>query len=514
MKKIYLLMLLLSAAVGAQTFEWIQTPPITFSMNPDMVSYTTACDPEGNVYFVGYKEGAYPYNEIMGNLYYNKYNAAGNLLFSKTIIGKAFAYNVVSDSEGNIVMALGYIDTMDLGDETITAPNDSMQYLLVKFDVSGALLWHKHITMVVNGMDYVADMRAVTIDSDDNIYAGYDNFGISRITKYTPDGTELMTLEQQNVGRITSIDVDDTGNIYAAGSCAGGETATFQGIVAPSGLQYSTYVVKYSPAGIYQWVKFVEDVTCSEAHVVARSENEVYYSSGLFGAYMFDGFQAEGPVESGGDFFLAKISAEGAYQWVREVPGPGAVGLGRSKFLEIDNQGYVYLCGYSDGTINWGNGMQTVVGVRESIVLKYTPDGEVEMAVTAASGGYGRADAVSVNNGNAYLAGMGFANGVFGDIEYNGAQDEYYTYLTKVSLSSLGSADFQKSEVTLYPNPATNFIYFTGNDEIKGSIYNVLGQKISDVVAAPSSPVDVSYLPSGSYYLMIDGARSFKFIKQ
>lgn len=53
--KLPCLILLLSSFVSySQTFEWLQTPPIVFNMNPDGISYPTTSDPSGNVYFTGF----------------------------------------------------------------------------------------------------------------------------------------------------------------------------------------------------------------------------------------------------------------------------------------------------------------------------------------------------------------------------------------------------------------------------------------------------------------------------
>jgi len=514
MKKLYLLFILATSVINSQNFEWLQTPPISFSMNPDMIAYSTACDPGGNVYLTGFKDGAYPYTDILGNLYFNKYSSNGSLLFSKTISGKAFAYNMISDSDGSIIIALGFLDTITLDDITLTETDQNMRYVLVKFDSAGNRLWHKVLALPVNGMDLVSNLRALATDTENNVYAGYDNFSTGRIVKYSPAGIELQTIEQLNVGRITSIDVDDVGNIYAAGSCASSEMATFSGVVAPSGLQYNTYLVKYSPEGIYQWVKFVDDVTCSEAHVVAYSEDAIYYSSYLYGDYMFDTIQAEGPVQSAADFFLVKLNGNGQYQWVREVPGTGSLGPGRCNFLNVDVSGNIYLSGFTDGAINWGNGVQTPGGVRKSVLLKYNPEGNAVSAVTAA-GGYGRADSVALNtSGDAFIAGMGFDHGMFGTIEYDSPQDEYYTYLTKITATSLGVAEQQIGKMTLYPNPAADHFYVSGNVEAKGSIINMLGQKIMDMRVKPNVPVSISGLPKGTYFVLLEGYGTKKLIIQ
>ncbi|RZJ56478.1 MAG: hypothetical protein EOO45_28750, partial [Flavobacterium sp.] len=383
MKKLYLFLILASAAINAQTFEWLQTPPITFSMNPNMLSYATVCDPAGNVYLSGFKDGAFPYTEILGNLYFNKYSSNGSEVFSKTITGKAFIYNMVSDHDGNIIMALGSYGALTVDETVLTDADTEMHFVLVKLDSEGSLLWYDELMINNNGFLYVSDFKGLAVDAQNNIYAGYDSYSICRITKYSPQGTALMTINQTNVSRITSIGVDDAGDIFAAGSCASGQLAIFNGVIAPSQLQYNTYIVKYSQFGAYQWVKFVDDVTCSEPRVAVSSENAIYFSSYLYGDFMFGDIQADGPGGVGSDFFLAKLDGNGNYQWVREVPGAGIADLGRSNYLNVDNFGNIYISGSTDGATNWGNGQETGPGPRRSLLLKYNPEGNVLSATTA-----------------------------------------------------------------------------------------------------------------------------------
>ena len=96
--------------------------------------------------------------------------------------------------------------------------------------------------------------------------------------------------------------IDNEGNIYTAGSCAN-SNSKFANVTVPATFSYNTYVAKYSPTGVYQWVKFVQDITCPDPQVKAKNQDEVYFSSTLTGAYSFDTITAQGP--NGGYDFLS-----------------------------------------------------------------------------------------------------------------------------------------------------------------------------------------------------------------
>ena len=153
----------------------------------------------------------------------------------------------------------------------------------------------------------------------------------------------LLTIEQQNVNIISSVSVDNEGYIYTAGSCANANSK-FANVTVPATFSYTTYVAKYSPTGVYQWVKYVQDITCPDPQVKAKSQNEVYFSSTLNGAYAFDTIIAEGPT-GGYDFFIAKLNATGNYQWVREIPGTGRAFVGKRNYLNLDTAGNIYFAG-------------------------------------------------------------------------------------------------------------------------------------------------------------------------
>ncbi|RZM18002.1 MAG: T9SS type A sorting domain-containing protein [Pedobacter sp.] len=176
--------------------------------------------------------------------------------------------------------------------------------------------------------------------------------------------------------------------------------------------------------------------------------------------------------------------------------------------------GNVYISGSTDGTVNWGNGQETGPGPRRSLLLKYNPEGTVLSATTAATG-YGRADGVALNsNGDAFIVGMGFNAGTFGTINFQGPVNKYYAYLTKIASAQLSSSEINSTSISLYPNPASDFIYLQGTDTARGSILNMLGQKVADFDMQSSSPINVSGLPQGTYLVKVEGLSAKKFIKE
>ncbi len=521
MKKIIFATLLLATySLGAQSFEWLKTPEASITLNPDMIGYCTTTDASGNLYFAGFKDTPTPYNDIMGHVYFNKYNPGGTPVFEKIIEGKAQVYNMVTDIDGNIVVAFGWLNTITIDELTLNTVNQGMQFLLAKFDANGQLLWNRQ--MVINappgtGLDEIQEFRAITLDNQGNIYTGYSNYIDCYITKYNSDGGELFTITQTDVSRISSLAIDTEGNILASGGCIDW-TAAFAGVTVEPNMLYNDYVVKYSSSGQFKWIKIIESITCSETHVVAKGPDEIYMCGSLYGAFAFDNFTTEGDVNANGDFYLAKLNAQGAFQWVREAPQGASLMLGYRNFLTIDNQGNTYISGRASANIDWGNGI--VSGgeglYKTALVLKYNQQGNPIMAKTATSDFFTRFDGVSVTNeGDIYVAGVGFGSATFDDITYAPQQtDEYYPFAAKIGNAPAGLPSDESKTISIYPNPANDVLYINGiGGTISGSIYSVTGQKVKDFESGEAQGIPISDLSSGVYIFRVE-EKVLKFIKQ
>ncbi|MNK15903.1 hypothetical protein D3C87_340570 [compost metagenome] len=501
-----------------QSYQWLKTVPIN-TVNSFTAGYVTVCDPSGNIYMTGFKDNPLFYNDILGNVFYNKYNTNGDIIFSKELSGKSTPYAMKSDSQGNIVMAIGYVESVTIGSTTITAPNNNMNmnYSVVKLDSNGNLLWYKILS--ITDAD-IADFRAIAINADDTIYIGYDSFMDSYITKYSSTGTELLSIEQKNVNRITSVAVDTEGNIYAAGGCAGIDSK-YAGVDIPTNFDYNSYVVKYSPQGTYQWLKYVEDITCPDTPtVLVHTPNEIYFSSYLFTNNNFDDIEIEGPTDFSEDIFIAKLNASGNFQWVREASGTGSVTIGNRNYLNLDNTGNIYFTGGTSGTINWGNGVSTNVSSaliqNDVLVLKYNSNGNVLLAKTAGGASDDRIDGVTINGlGDIFVSGIAIGNITFDDIEHEAPEFDSYPFLAKISSGTMGTILLKPKTIIVYPNPSSDYITIAGIDEkLKGTIINALGQKVKDFETSSTSPISITTLPQGTYFITIENHKALKFIKQ
>jgi len=86
------------------------------------------------------------------------------------------------------------------------------------------------------------------------------------------------------------------------------------------------------------------------------------------------------------------------------------------------------------------------------------------------------------------------------------------------SATTLGNSTQDQISFTIYPNPASNLIYFKGSKiKIQNfKIFNINGQQVLQSAFNPATGIDVSHLAKGIYFIKVDtkdGSLMKKFIK-
>ena len=504
----------ISLAGFSQTFQWLKTPTVALDLNPNSLGYLSTVDPAGNVYMSGFLDTPVIYTEIFGNLFYTKYSSNGTSLFTKTFTGSGVLHQMTTDSAGNVLLSIEYLNTLVVDGVSIPNTNQITQHVFLKLSPQGNLLWHKILELPDGNVN---TFQSIAVDGMDNIYLGYDNYFNGVIEKMSPSGTTLALISQLNVNRITSISVDSAGNIYAAGSCAN-LSSSFAGVLQPTSFDYSLYLVKYSATGVFQWIKFAEDITCPEPMVKAFSPDEIYFSSSLFTDIDLGPLAVEGPTGGGTDFFVAKLDGLGNFEWAREVPGKGSADVGTKNYLSLDAQGNIYFVGVvSGGLIDWGTGITTnttSVGNREALLLKYDSSGGIQMAVSA--GGIQNDEAHNVaiaTDGSIYLTGLVRGSATFGTLSFTTTDPFLYTpFMAKIQNTPLSVAPNNLSTIRIYPNPITDFLTIQTTESILSTaVYGINGQRI--MLPFANNQLDFSGVANGVYVVEVVLERGVEVVK-
>jgi len=418
--KAYLILyiLILPGISTAQSFDWIQDKPLDFPYNPTMLDYHTASSVNGNIYWVGLSEYIESYSlDAFGNTFIDKYDESGNLLESSEIEGSLAVVDAKCSPDGSlylIVMNRSLV-LFENGDSLPPSVNGTGSWIIKMNSIVG-IEWSK----IADGY---SEWRCMAFDNDGNVLVGNDNFNASHISRFDANGNLLNDIEQLNVSVISSLDVDYEGNIYAAGSCAGPD-ANFGGVPYGTELIYNKYLVKYNAGLQPQWVKYVDDITCTQPEVTCNDPDYVYLAGDLFDETQFDSITLAGPLWVY-DFFVARLDSQGNFVWARDIDdeaNTGDASLSKRNFFLGDADNNVYLTGFMRGTIHWGNGIITYSQgySRSALALKLDKNGNLVYAVSGGgeSNDQSLSGTVGTNN-DFYLAGYGTDDIAFGNLSSN-----------------------------------------------------------------------------------------------
>lgn len=427
--------------------------------------------------------------------------------------------SIAADDSDNVYLLLQYTGAGMIGPFYATAPVTGM---LMKIAPNGGNVWLKRLPPGSTG-------RAVGIDATGNVYmAGmfyYDSvvFGSEVLYKTIPYvGSEVMLIKYSPSGAviwarnfgdamigstggiIASMTVAENGNVVIVGSASGDSTIHYEGITVHN---VPSFLIKYDSSGNVVWVKGMPNYKKFYPRGITMDRNEnIYLTLG----------------EKHG--VLYKYDASGALLFTK-LSGGSNESCGDD--IVTDSCNNVWICGpiFKGSTISF-DGHENEVPVNATsplFIVGYDEWGNYLTSTVIGSGGsnHGFTGIDVDDNGNFYVGG-----------QYNSEVDlgmdtltsdvggtmfvAKYKYGSNCGITSIEKVDSKSKEsVRLYPNPIKEELVIDYQDKIsRFSVYNVLGQEVfSNVYNAKSIKVDLSHIPSGIYWVRINGAVSRKFIK-
>lgn len=282
--------------------------------------------------------------------------------------------------------------------------------------------------------------RGIACDEDDNIYVcghflGDTTFGPgllssngdtdAYIAKMNPDGEWLWAQKAGGTGSddAWSIAVDNAGNVYLTGIFE--STASFGTHSLVSAGDYDIFVAKLDSDGNWLWVRSAGSSGEDHGYDIAMNPDGGCYLTGyIYDTAVFGDFEVSPYGYK--DIFVAKMSADGNWQWVNHT---GGTNVDEGKALSIDNDGNIYLSGHFRNLAAFGEFSLESYGANDVFVAKLDSDGIWLWA--EACGGFSYYDDVwdiAVNSNNiCCITGEFYSDGHFGDftVEGGGAKDIY-----------------------------------------------------------------------------------------
>ena len=272
-----------------------------------------------------------------------------------------------------------------------------------------------------NGLGNGGDTpRTIAVDDSSNVYVSGDSYGVGSnsdyaVVKYNSEGNQQWVAIYNGPGnhedRPFSMTLDDSGNVYVTGSSLG------------SGTQYDFATVKYSAAGVEQWVSRYDGPDSEQDRanaITADGSGNVYVTGYSYGN------------STNLDYATVKYYSSGTQAWVARYNGPADTADG-SNSIAIDDSGNVYVTGYSVGTN----------GSYDFATVKYDSLGQQQWINRYDGIGNSEDRAVSIavdDSGFIYVTGRSYGDTTDSDwatIKYNSDGGVQWTAIYNGSLNSL-----------------------------------------------------------------------------
>jgi len=503
MKKItFLLTLLLVQLTHSQSTTILQA--VYGGSDSDKMSGATVVA-DGTVLSGYYKsiDGDFTANYGNYDCFVMKNNASGVPAWKTTFGGTLadYLYDITTDASGNIIA----VGTSKSNDNDITGNHGNYDYLVVKLDSNGTILWQK-------------SFGGTSIDKATSVLA-------------TSDGGYLV------LGYSKSTDGD-----MAAG--------------LPHGA-YDLWLLKLDATGTILWQKTYGGASDDKAGHIYQNGNNYYIA-----AYSKS---ADGDLTTNRgnyDYWILSIDANGTILWQKSYGGSGIdkdpvldgtgplliAGSSNSTDGDITNplgnfDFWVLQVSNNDGTINWqksigGTGADFATGVGYlPVLVRSTLQGSETFVLGYSNSSDGN---FTTNNGNydAWYVGVNYMGDVvnstnFGgsdvDVIYGNTIDMSYVFLYGATKSNDGTITGQhgnydawyiKMEAELtgvvsennmitvktYPNPASEELIIEAGEIQAISIFDIQGKQIIRKIGIDNEPsyyLDVSKLPSGNYFVKV-----------
>jgi hypothetical protein len=442
-----------------------QTPGWMWAQSTGSVSndYGNAVctDADGNVYMTGTFQGAsitfgpftlYNTSEGFLDFFVVKFDVQGNVIWAISDGGAAddFAYGICVDPSDNVFIT-GYFNSPSLVIGTSVLANvqtavNAPEVFVAKYGSNGQAIWGR--CSDAGPTQNYARAYGIGSDASGNVYVtghyGYDasvNFdGITLpsygaldmfLVKYDTDGNVLWAerMGGSDSDYIQAVHVEPSGNIHITGAFI--NSANFGGITLNSTntAYQEIFVAKYDSSGNSIWANYA---------LVPYAGN---YASGtgiaadgdgnvyISGYYQYSISFGEDTLSNAGNFgiFIAKYASNGTPLWGRS---PGGTATDKSSGLCIEPDGNVLYTGYFESPFLSFGAYPVInanVGFKDGFIARYDPNGNALGAV-----GIG-------GPGNEYA--MGITSGPEGDIYSAGYYGSYSLNFSGTTVTNNGSHD-------------------------------------------------------------------------
>ncbi|TDB59143.1 NHL repeat-containing protein [Arundinibacter roseus] len=378
-------------------------------------------DPLGNIYATGFFSGTVIIGDTSftspgaSSMFLVKYSKSGNRLWVRIAVnavspavgsrGNAIAL----DNAGNVYVTGTFTNTVTFGTITVSSPL-SYNFFIVKYSDNGTAQWVRKAESASNmeGLD-------ITTDQTNNVYltGSFSEDFVLKKPFSSAGGNDIFIAKYNSTGDLEWIDAagdigndygfgiatDEDNNVYICGRFSNTLKIGMLSIIS-SGLN-DIFLAKLNTNGGILWLKKAGGTVNEAAYDLAIDSNgDILMTGFILGTTSFDTIAV--PASTGFDVFIAKYNNLGNALWVIKNTDPGGQ---TASSVALDSQDNIYLSGYFEGSITFGNISLNDTGDRHAFVAKFNPAGICQWVKKLSGPGSSEGTCIAVHASDVFSGG-------------------------------------------------------------------------------------------------------------
>jgi hypothetical protein len=447
-------------------------------------SHPISLDKSGNYYtlstgFTTYTYQNNSYTTTIGTV--QKFNSNGNFVRSFGHFGNYSKY-LVDDKEN--VFIIGHDISLD-----------SVRPVLCKYDSTGIRQWSIAIGTTTYGavIETISwSAKGILVGGDWTLYAGqwagfYDSF----VARVSHSGTLdfVYRFPGNNYDHVEGTMAEPDGTFYVSGSYQTTFCDSVKTITSYNPNNYGRFLLKYTPSGILQWAKGIDNRV--NTYSLRRDAN----GNVCFGN---NHLQPDKHIA-----ILVFDTAANLQQYTILAPSGDHSGITN---IQFDSNNNLYACGYfHDSLLLPGKRLLTSKFDDRWYFLKRNPSGNIEASVYAPTA-FGSFDLQGCEMGFQLI----YADSiVLGNYKFKRIGGSIITGTRCDELVGVSEPTFLENKIGIYPNPNTGSFHVSVGEKNIGNIIhvtNLLGESFyQHTIVSPEFDVFCKESPPGIYIVSIDG---------
>ena len=434
---------------------------------------------------------------VNSDMWVVKLHANGDLDWQNSLGGSNIdvAYSIQQTNDGGYIVAGSSSST----DGDVTGNHGGRDMWVVKLFANGNLDWQKSLggsnTDIAESIRQTNDggyIVAGSSYSNNGDVSGNHGGRDMWVVKLDTNGNLEWQKSLGGSGEDAARSIEQTAD---GGYIVVGRTTSNNGDVTVHYGSYDVWLVKLFANGNLDWQKSLGGSLYDDAWAIEQTADGGYIVAGQSDS--IDG-DVSGNIGSS-DMWVIKLDANGEIDWEKSLGGGG---LDFAHSIDQTTDGGYIVAGYTNST----NGDVTVFyGGYDMWVVKLQANGDLEWQKSLGGSNNDVAFSIRQTIEGSYIV-AGFTDSTDGDVIGNQGGDDMW--VVKLHPDSLSVEDVLVNQISIYPNPASDFIYIQTVDTIENiQVFDILGKQIS--ISQPISEINstkklnLEQVRSGVYVIAI-----------